>query len=257
MKKINWLFALVVLITLFAFIRPKPALFIIGDSTVRNGSGSAKNVLQGWGSYLGNYFDSSKIYVENDAIGGRSSRSFIGEGRWDSVLNKVQKGDFLLVQFGHNDSGPLDDTARARGSIKGIGEESKDVYNPVLKKKETVHTYGWYLRKYIKDAKAKGVYPIICSPIPRNDWKDGKVLRNNDSYALWAKQVATEEKVPFIDLNNVLADDYQKEGKAYIANFFPEEHTHTNEAGARYNAKVVANQIRLIQSYDLKKYLLP
>ncbi|MFX5752271.1 hypothetical protein ABTE32_22895, partial [Acinetobacter baumannii] len=72
-----------------------------------------------------------------------------------------------MMQFGHNDSSPLDDTARARGTIKGIGEDSTEIYNPIRKMKEMVHTYGWYMRKFANDAKAKGATVIICSPIPR------------------------------------------------------------------------------------------
>ena len=105
------------------------------------------------------------------------------------------------MQFGHNDAGPLDDTARGRGSIKGIDEQSKEIYNPIMKKQEVVYTYGHYLRQYIRDTKAKGAFPIVCSLIPRNNWKEGKVTRSDSSYAGWAKQVAKEEGVEFIDLN--------------------------------------------------------
>ncbi|MFT4204030.1 MAG: rhamnogalacturonan acetylesterase [Chitinophagaceae bacterium] len=249
-------FCLLTVMLIIAFEVPKPTLFIIGDSTVKNGSGSAGNLLQGWGSFLGSYFDTSRISVENDAIGGRSSRSFIYEGRWAKVLSHLKNGDYVLMQFGHNDSGPLDDTARARGSLKGIGEESKDIFNPKIQKQETVHTYGWYIRKYIQDARSKGATPIVCSPIPRNDWKDGKVLRSNDSYALWARQVAVEERVPFIDLNNVIGDAFEKVGKDKVATFFPKEHTHTNEEGARFNANIVAAQISQLNDCNLKTYLL-
>ena len=96
----------------------KPVFYIIGDSTVKNGSGSSTNLLQGWGSFIADYFDTSKITVENDAIGGRSSRTFLTDGRWDKILTTLQKGDYVIMQFGHNDGGPLDDTARARESLK-------------------------------------------------------------------------------------------------------------------------------------------
>lgn len=120
----------------------KPVFYIIGDSTVRNGDGTGKNQQWGWGSFIGDYFDTTKISVQNHAIGGRSSRTFITEGRWDKIMANLKKGDYVIIQFGHNDGGPLDDTARARGSIKGIGEESKEIYNPITKKQETVYTYG-------------------------------------------------------------------------------------------------------------------
>jgi len=111
----------------------KPNFYIIGDSTVKNGDGTGKSQLWGWGSFVADYFDTTKISVRNEAIGGRSSRTFLTEGRWDKVLANLKEGDYVIMQFGHNDSGPLDDTARARGTIKGIGEESKEVYNPITK----------------------------------------------------------------------------------------------------------------------------
>lgn len=168
-------------ILVFSFIllprQRKPILHIIGDSTVRNGDGTGKNNPLGWGSVITPYFDTSKISVRNEALGGRSSRTFITEGHWDKVLKDLQPGDYMFMQFGHNDSSPLDDTARARRTIKGVGEESKEVYNPIMKKQEVVHTYGWYMRKYVNDAKAKDAVCIICSPIPRNTFENGKVDR--------------------------------------------------------------------------------
>ncbi len=103
-------------------------------------------------------------------------------------MANLKKGDYVIMQFGHNDSGALDDTARARGSIRGIGNEEKEIYNPIMKKQEVVHTYGWYMRKYINDAKLKGAIPIVCSPVPRNDWKDGKVIRASENYGQWHRK---------------------------------------------------------------------
>ena len=74
--------------------------------------------------------------------------------------------------------------------LKEIGDDSIEIYNPIRKQKEVVHTYGWYMRKYVRDTKAAGAIPIVCSPIPRNIWKDGKVVRSPDSYARWAKEIA-------------------------------------------------------------------
>src|SRR5258706_7851956 len=103
-----------------------PTLFIIGDSTVRNGRGDGAGGLWGWGDWIRPYFDSTKIKVENRALGGRSSRTFLTEGRWEKVLADVKAGDFVLMQFGHNDGGPLD-TGRARASLKGTGDDVKEV----------------------------------------------------------------------------------------------------------------------------------
>lgn len=247
---------IVTLLSSFALLKKdKPVFYIIGDSTVKNGDGTGKGGLWGWGNFIADYFDTTKIKIENDAIGGRSSRTFITEGRWDKVLANLEKGDYVIMQFGHNDSGPLDDTARARGTIKGIGQESKEVYNPIMKKQEVVYTYGYYLRKYIRDAKAKGATVIVCSPIPRNDWKDGKVTRSAESYAGWAQQVAKEEGAYFIDLNNLVAAKYEELGADAVKPFFPGDHTHTNIDGAKLNAQIVMNALKEIKPGELKKYM--
>jgi lysophospholipase L1-like esterase len=207
-------FLLIALISLsFFFKKQKPTLYIIGDSTVKNGDGTGRNGQWGWGSFIAGYFDTTKIRVENHAIGGRSSRTFITEGRWDKINSKLKKGDFVIMQFGHNDAGPLDDTARARGTIRGLGEESKEIYNPITKKQEVVHTYGWYMRKYLDDTKASKAIPILCSPVPRDDWMNDKIKRSDSSYGGWAKQLATVQNVFFLDLNNKIALQYESLGK--------------------------------------------
>lgn len=233
----------------------KPVLYIIGDSTVRNGDGTGQNLQWGWGSFIAGYVDTTKLAVQNHAIGGRSSRTFITEGRWDKIMADLKKGDYVLMQFGHNDGGPLDDTARARGTIRGIGEESKEIYNPITKKQEVVHTYGWYMRKYIRDAKSKGAIPIVASPIPRNDWKEGKVVRSGSSYTGWAQQVAKEEGAYFIDLNDVIATKYEAMGAEAVKPFFPVDHTHTNKEGAQLNAEIVVAQLKQNLPGNFKRYL--
>ena len=235
--------------------KQKPTLYIIGDSTVRNGDGTGKNGQWGWGNFIADYFDTTKISVQNLAIGGRSSRTFITEGRWDKILALLKKGDYVIMQFGHNDAGPLDDTARARGTIRGIGPEQKEIYNPITKKQEVVYSYGWYMRKYISDAKAKAAIAIVCSPIPRNEWKDGKVIRSTDSYAKWAEEVAKSEGAYFIDLNNLVALQYENMGAEKVKPFFPADHTHTNMEGAKLNASIVMGQLKKIRPGKLKRYL--
>src|SRR6202022_326607 len=98
-----------------------PTLFLVGDSTVRNGHGDGANGQWGWGEPLVDFFDMSKINVVNRAIGGRSSRTYIIEGHWEDTLALMKAGDIVLFQFGHNDSGPLDDTAPARGALPRVG----------------------------------------------------------------------------------------------------------------------------------------
>lgn len=249
---------LLLLLLLGAFVPDqRPTLYVIGDSTVKNGKGKGDGSLWGWGSFLDQSFDTTKIAVRNYALGGRSSRTFITEGHWDQVLSQLKPGDYVIMQFGHNDSGPLDDTARARGTIKGTGEDSSNIYNPIMKKNETVHTYGWYMRKYVADTKAKGATAIICSPIPRNMFKDGKVLRAGADYGKWAQETATATGAYFIDLNIIIADQYDQLGPDKVKELFPGDHTHTNEAGARLNANAVVTGLRQLPNHPLTQYLRP
>ena len=233
----------------------KPTIYIIGDSTVKNGDGKGKSDLWGWGSFMADRFDTTRISVQNHAIGGRSSRTFITEGRWDRILEQLKPGDYVIMQFGHNDSGPLDDTARARGTIKGIGEDSSAIYNPIRKVNEVVHTYGWYMRKYINDARAKGAISIVCSPVPRNIFKDGKTERANASYGKWAEEVAKAGSAFFIPLNDLIADQYDKLGADSVKHFFPGDHTHPNKNGSMLNADMVVKGIYNLRNNDLKNYL--
>jgi lysophospholipase L1-like esterase len=231
-----------------------PTLFIIGDSTVRNGQGDGRNGQWGWGDVIGVYFDPSKINVVNWALGGRSSRTFITEGHWEKVLGMLKPGDFVMMQFGHNDGGALNDDSRARGSIKGTGDETQEIDNLLTKKHEVVHTYGWYMRKYVADSKAKGATPIVCSMIPRKIWKDGRIVRNSGDYAGWAADVARSEHVPFIDLNEIIAARYDEMGAEKVEPLFGDEHTHTTRAGAELNAECVIAGLKSLPQDPLARY---
>lgn len=234
--------------------RRRPTLFIVGDSTVKN---STRGQV-GWGSVIGKYFDDSRINVQNHAIGGRSSRTFQTEGRWNQILAVAKPGDFVLIQLGHNDGGPLDDKARARGTIRGIGDESKEIYNPITKKHELVHTYGWYMRKYVTDAKAHRMIPIICSPVPRcptTTVKAGDV--DKTSYVLWSKQVSDQEHALFIPLNALIMQHYvgMTSKQIWDKYYTPMDHTHSSPAGAELNAQCVVEGIRGLKHCSLKDYL--
>ena len=232
----------------------RPTLYLIGDSTVKNGSGKGSDQLWGWGSFIDTYFDTNKITIENHAIGGRSSRTFITEGRWAKVLATLKKGDYVIMQFGHNDGGALDDTLRARGTMQGIGHDSTEIYNPIRKVKETVHTYGWYMRRYVNEAKAKGATAIICSPVPRNDFEENGTIKK-DKYAAWAQQVAEQTGTYFIPLNDLVIGTYEKAGSAAIKEYFPTDHTHTNKEGAVVNAQLVVKGIKQLKGCGLSTYL--
>lgn len=249
---------LLLLVTLVAATvkKQKPSLYVIGDSTVKNGSGKGGDGLWGWGDFLYEQLDTTKIHIENHARGGRSSRTYQTEGLWDQVLSRVKAGDYVILQFGHNDAGAVNDTLRARGSIRGIGEETEEIDNLITKKHEIVHTYGWYMRKYIRDTKQKGGIPIVCSLVARNMWKDGKVIRSTDSYVAWASDIARQEDAFFIDLNDLVATRYEQLGKEKVDSLlFLKDHTHTTKEGAEINAELVADGIRGLKGLGLGRYL--
>src|SRR6185312_3218093 len=191
--------------------RNLPSLILVGDSTVRNGHGTGSDGQWGWGHPIHDLFDPAKINVVNRAIGGLSSHSYISQGHWANTLALIKPGDYVLIQWGHNDGGlnlpgaaPIPDAGllpgqappaprpgaaprgqNVGGSLPGIGEETLDATNPRTGQTETVHTYGWYLRKYIADVKAKGATPIICSLVPRKLWLDGHIVRQTSTYRGW------------------------------------------------------------------------
>jgi len=238
-------------------------LWLIGDSTVKEGRDNGLNGGRwGWGHEIDRYFDTNKINVENQALGGTSSRSFITNGYWEQVLEMIQPGDYLMIQFGHNDGG-IDSKVpriRARGSLLGNGEDTMEMTRR-NGEVETVHTYGWYLRKYIADARAKGATPIVCSLIPRNDWRDGKVVRGqDDTYVAWAREAAEQEGAFFIHLNHIICQQMDPLGEDFSlgALFRPDDHTHTITLGAQLNAMCVVSGVKALgDALPLNQFLLP
>lgn len=239
----------------------KPVVYLIGDSTVKNGQDNgAAGGQWGWGHIVHYYFDETKVTVENDAVGGASSRTFFETAAmWPRVLPKLQQGDYVVMQFGHNDDTrpPESDTLRYRSTIKGNGEET--VQGPKdANTKETIHTFGWYERQMIAQARQKKAMPVVCSLIPRNSWSNaGKINRGDTSYGLYAQQAADEAGAFFLPLNKLVADKYDALGKTKVtADFFPaNEGTHTNWAGARLNAQCVAEGIKGLEGCPLKEFL--
>lgn len=226
-----------------------PRLYLIGDSTVKVGTGGQR----GWGEELAPFFDPAKIEVVNRAIGGRSSRTFQTEGRWEAVRQDLRPGDVVIMQFGHNDGGLINDEARARGSLQGTGEESEEIDNLMTGKREIVRTYGWYMRKYVRDALEKGAIPIVCSPVARKIWQDGKIVR--DRYGPWARESADAEGGIFLDLNEIIARRYEELGPEAVEPFFADERTHTTTEGARFNAESVILGLKGLEKNPLEAYL--
>jgi lysophospholipase L1-like esterase len=231
-----------------------PSLFLIGDSTVRNGQGKGDGGQWGWGDQLAPFFDTSKINVVNRALGGTTARTYYRDF-WPRTRTLIKPGDFIVMQFGTN-GGPINDTSRARGELHGISDESQDITNLVTKKFETVHTFGWYEMKMIAEARAKGATPMICSLIPRNSWRDGKVARSGaNSSAGWAAEAAHAAHAPFIDLNEIIARQYDSLGQEKVKDLFVvNAGPHTSLAGAQTNAMCVVAGLKGLTENPLAKY---
>ena len=227
-----------------------PTVFIIGDSTARNQANL------GWGDHFAHFFDTSRINVANRALAGRSSRSYIREGDWARVLAEMKPGDYVLLQMGHNDGGALGGH-KARGSLKGLGNETKRVTLPDGRV-AMVHTYGWYMRQYIADTRARHATPILLSLTIRNIWHkgpDGKMHIERDmGYDAELRKLAAEEHVAYIDMSDIEADRLEAMGPKKTAALFPIDHTHTSAAGAELVAQCVVGALRSAHS-PLAAYL--
>ena len=236
-----------------------PVLFLVGNSTMRTGTrGNGDNGQWGWGYFMHEYFDPAKITVENHALGGMSSRTFYNQ-LWGDVLKGVRPGDWVIIELGHNDNGPYD-SGRARASIPGIGDESLAVVIKETGKRDTVYTYGEYMRRYVRDVKSRGAFPVLMSLTPRNAWDDADstvITRVDSTFGLWARQVAEAENVPFIDLNDITACKFERFGKEKVKTMFYLDRIHTSEFGARVNAESAVEGIASTPSLGLRYYLLP
>ena len=217
-----------------------PTLWIAGDSTANNAN------RRGWGDPIADYFDQTKIHTVNRARAGRSSRTFITEGLWEKVRAEIKPGDTVLLQFGHND-GSAPDKDRARGSLPGLGEEAKEFTQP-NGAAETVYTFGHYMRRMISEAKAAGASVVVLGLTVRSIWKDGKVERGNGNFSKWEAEIAKAAGVPFVDLTNALADEYDRMGEDKVKPWFPEDHTHTTAEGANFTASLVVAGLKEIES---------
>ena len=242
----------------------KPMVFLCGDSTGKN-EDNKPDGMWGWGSQAYTIFDANKCVFQNQAKAGRSTRTYIDEGRWEEVYNSLEKGDVVLIQFGHNDIGAIKE-GKQRG-VLATAKDSSAVYhmeNSNLYK--VIYSYGWYLKKMIRDAQEKGAYPVLLSLTPRNEWHEGNghsrgfvypvnekagkfyIERRNETYGSWCRQVARETGCEFIDVHNITADALDKLGQKKAALYFKNDHTHTSLKGAQLNAQSVAKGLRDINS---------
>ncbi|MCC7491642.1 MAG: hypothetical protein IT204_04820 [Fimbriimonadaceae bacterium] len=246
------------LLCVFALLAAPPAalptIYLVGDSTVSNSTAGQ----QGWGRPFAEHWDPAQVQVVNRARGGRSSRTFLREGLWDQLRALLRPGDWVLLQFGHNDGGGLSDPRR-RASLKGNGDETAEVTDPATGEVEVVHTYGWYLRRYVAEAQAAGAAVLVLSPVPRNLWVDGRVARNTPDYGLWSREAAAAAGARWLDLNDLVAQRYEAMGQHRVAAeyFGPTDHTHTTPAGAAVTAAVLAAAMRELPDCPLAGWLRP
>ncbi|MGE4287584.1 MAG: rhamnogalacturonan acetylesterase [Salinivirgaceae bacterium] len=224
--------------------KEQPTLYLIGDSTMAN---KEKLYLpeRGWGQALPSYF-SDELHIENHAKNGRSTRSFIYQGRWDSVYNHLQPGDFVMIQFGHND-----------GSIKKTERYA------------TPEEYQYNLKKFINETRAKKASPILCTPIVRRKFdEEGKYMESHGEYPDLVRQVAEQANVPLLEMHlksrYLLEKLGAEESKALYLHISPNtidslpegltDNTHFSELGSHNMAQIAADEIRE-KVPQLAKYL--
>ena len=229
----------------------KPVLFVCGDST-GNIDNSAESGMVGWGQVAQQYFNEKKIKVDNHAKAGRSARTFLDEGRWNNVYEALQPGDWVIIQFGHNDGGPIN-TGKARGELPGNDNEKQVMTMEATGVNQGIYSYGWYIRKFCLDAMEKGATPVVLSLTPGN-WRteDGKMVRES-KYKAWAKEAAEQVGAYFVDLNEISASKLDKLSLEETAKHYAKDGVHSTELGANRNAKSVAEGIKKLKKCPLSK----
>ncbi len=244
-----------------------PVLFLVGNSTMRTGTmGNGNNGQWGWGYFEHEYFDENKITVENHALGGTSPRTFYKSPElWARTLKGVKKGDYVFLELGHNDNGPIDEI-RARSSYRPDGklsltDDSIIIYNKVKKCQDTVYTFGGYTRRFINEVRAKGAFPVLFTLTPRNAYEeDGKTIQRkltDFTPAIFA--IGKEMNVPVIDLNDISAKKFEKYGPWKTDYHFFLDKIHSSVFGARMNAASAAEGLDACTDprlAELKSYLI-
>ena len=249
MKLKRTLIILAMVLSGFAFLLPdkKVTVFLVGDSTMAN-KPLDENPERGWGMYLSKYL-TDDVEVQNHAVNGRSTKSFINEHRWDTIMSRLREGDYVLIQFGHNDS-KADDSTRSAPA----------------------HTlYKENLIRFVKDVRGKGATPVLITPVMRRKFDaNGNFVDQHGDYPGVVKEVAASLNVPLIDLHKSSEALIVKEGvegsRRLFLNIPPnhfknykgkeEDNTHFSEYGAASMASLVCQAIKE-QNLALAKYLRP
>lgn len=238
-------YLLMTLLITSACFAQKTTLYCIGDSTMANKKDPDRNPEHGWAQVLQSYFNDD-IMVVNKAVNGRSTKSFINENRWDSIYKKLRKGDYVFIEFGHNDE-KIEDSTRYT--------------NPHT-------TYRYNLIKFVKESREKGAIPILLTSIARRNFNEkGVLVPTHGDYPLETRLVAQEYKVPFIDLEyytELLEQSYGPEKskqlhlhfKAGEVPYYKDEKkddTHLSLLGANKIAQIVINQLKALSDSSLTK----
>jgi len=244
MKKIFLLFSIV--ISTFILAQKKPTLFLIGDSTMANKENPDKNPEHGWGQVLNQFFTAG-VEIQNHAMNGRSSKSFRTEGRWNTVEKQLKKGDFVIIQFGHNDQKVKDSTKFT---------------NPYTQ-------YRANLERYVRETRAKGAIPILMTSIVRRNFNEnGVLIDTHKEYPLVVRMVANDMNVPFVDmqlLTEQLEIAYGPENSKKLHLHFKEgeepyypkgkdDDTHLSKLGADLEAKLAADSLKNMKT-GLEKFI--
>lgn len=244
MKKILLIFSIAISTLIMA--QQKPTLFLIGDSTMATKENPDKNPEHGWGQVLPQFLTNG-IEIQNHAVNGRSSKSFRTEGRWDQVEKQLKKGDFVIIQFGHNDQ-----------KIK----DSTKFTNPYTQ-------YRANLERYVNEARAKGATPVLMTSIVRRNFNEnGVLIDTHKEYPLVVRMVANDLKVPFVDMqllteqmeiaygpeNSKKLHLYYKEREDPYYPKGKEDDTHLSKLGAETVAKLAAKNLKALK-IGLEKYI--
>ncbi|KAH8925327.1 carbohydrate esterase family 12 protein [Atractiella rhizophila] len=206
-------------------------VYMAGDSTMAKGGGGFTGS-DGWGEYLGQYLT---IPVVNKAIAGRSSRSYTDESRFTTLINTVAKGDYVIIEFGHND-GLSGSTDNGRQCAYGSDYSTTATVTASNGTQIVIHTFNYYIQNAVTSLLAKGAIPIVSSQTPSDDWSDGSIVAG-PRFVGYASLAASRTGVTFVDHYEYTARAYDALGESTVDTYFPVDHTHTTVAGANVVAQ--------------------
>jgi rhamnogalacturonan acetylesterase len=219
-------------------------IWLTGDSTTSNQS--KDEALVSWGEVLINYFNPFRASVRDRALSGHSIRDFVNRGRWDELMEDTRRGDILLACHGHLERAPLiRDSERSRGSLQGDSDDFEIVFDPFFQREEIVYSFGWYVRKYVADCRARGIELVLMTATPRNRWEEGRMIRGvSQHYADCCRKIADETGTKFLDAGDAIIQAFTPMGEETVSNFYqPGQQVHTNERGAHVMAGIICKAL--------------